>query len=391
MRRNKPGEAKNRAMRRRPRVWPWAVALILAAAFASESFAQSPANRRLDPAAPAHGAPSAADAPKPTSTRVTVHVEVVNVPVSVINKRGYPVFNLEKSDFKVYEDGVPQVIRYFNRVPAPPLRIGLLVDTSNSAAMTLHFEKEAAIEFSYNMLRNENTANEIFLETFDTSSNLIQDFTSNPELLNNKIHALKAGGGQALYDAIYYACKNKLMNAGPTDYTRRVLVLISNGVDVESRHTLDEAISMAHLAQTSIYTIGNVAYGFNDPGARYLRKLAEETGGEAFFPLQKTPGADYETGYLSHGQFDNLQQNRGLGAQTGIYGAERLLKLADALTDLGRQLNNQYDIGYTPSNPVLNGTYRTIRVNVDRKDVRVLWKPGYFAVHQPTSAGAAKK
>jgi VWFA-related protein len=365
----------------RAKCLPVALAALLVVALPQCFFAQSGG----DPATAGSAASSAAAPPgakdESKQTTIRTRVEVVSVPVSVLDKRGFPVLDLSQNDFRVYENGKLQAIKYFNRVPAPPLDIGLVIDTSNSARMQLEFEKEAASEFAFNMLQNRNSRNKIFLQTFDSTSSIIEDFTSDPDALNDKIRDLKAGGGKAFYDAIYFACKSKLMSAGPEDYTRRVLVVISDGVDVESKHTFDEALSMAHRSQTTIYTIGNVPYGFNNPGEPRLKQLAEDTGGEAFFPLEKSTGA----GYLAHGQMDNLEQNKGLGAETGAYSAGRLIKIADALQDLGRQLDNQYDIGYTPENPSLDGTYRSIRVVTVRKGVQVLAKPGYFAVPQQTA------
>src|SRR5579875_240114 len=236
------------------------------------------------------GMPSSGTNANETNNNIKVRVEVVNVPVTVLDKRGMPVIDLTKADFKVYEDGKLQSIRYFSNETMPPLRIGLLVDTSNSARFVLKFEKDAASEFAYTMLRGLNSQNQIFLETFDEGSSIVQDFTNNPDTINEKLRDLKAGGGKAVYDAIYEACQHEIMKAGPREQTRRVLVLISDGIDVQSKHSLDEAISMAHRAETAIYTIGNTPYGFANPGAKYLEQLADDTGGGAFFPLEKEVG-----------------------------------------------------------------------------------------------------
>ncbi len=319
--------------------------------------------------------------PNPANSQqpIRVHVEVVNVPVSVLDKRDIPVIALTRKDFKIYENGKRQRISYFSNEIVPPLRIGMILDTSNSARFQLKFEKEAASSFVYNMLRGIQSRNRVFLQTFDSTSSLIQGFTDNADVLNQKIQKLKAGGGKAVYDAIYNACEEEMKNAGPREQNRRVLVLISDGDDVQSKHTLEEAISMAHRAETVIYTIGNTPYGFSNPGDKYLKKLAEQTGGAAFFPLRKSPGAGYLTGYLSHGKFDTTDQNKGLGAETGVYTADKMIALADTLDNIRRELANQYLIGYTPTDTQLDGTYRKIRVVVDRKRVIVRNKPGYFA------------
>jgi len=310
---------------------------------------------------------------------IRVRVEVVNVPVTVLDKRGLPVIDLTQKDFQIYEDGKLQTIRYFRREPQPPLYIGLILDTSNSARRQLSFQKDAASEFVFNMLQGRNTKNRIFLQTFDVTSSLLQDFTDDPETLNEKIHALKAGGGKALYDAIFTACKEKMLHAGEPESVRRVLVVISDGGDVQSQHTMEEAISIAHRAETSIYTIGNAAYGYSNPGDKILSAISEGTGGAAYFPLEKTPGADLGTGYLSHGQIGDTSQNKGLGAETGIYSAERMVHLADSLEAINRELDEQYSIGYTPTNYAVDGTYRAIRVVALRKGVQVRSKVGYWA------------
>src|SRR5690349_13079794 len=95
-----------------------------------------------------------------------VRVNVVNVPVSVLGKNGLPVIDLTQNDFEVYEDGQPQAIKYFMRGSRPPLRIGLIMDTSNSARRQFQFQKDAASEFVFNMLRGRSTKNKMFLETF---------------------------------------------------------------------------------------------------------------------------------------------------------------------------------------------------------------------------------
>ena len=161
----------------------------------------------------------------------------------------------------------------------------MILDTSNSARQKLQFEKEAATEFIFTMLKGDNSKTQILLETFDASSAIVQDFSSDPGVLNEKVLALKAGGGKALYDAIYLACKDKMLKAGQPEGTRRVLVVISDGLDLRSEHTLEEAISMAHRAETVIYTIDNSAYGYSNPAGKILERLSADTGVALFTPL----------------------------------------------------------------------------------------------------------
>ena len=319
---------------------------------------------------------------EPPKQPIQVRVNVVNVPVSVLGKNGLPVIDLTQNDFQVFEDGKQQTIKYFLRGSRPPLRIGLVMDTSNSARRQFQFQKDAASEFVFNMLQGQKSKNQMFLETFDATTSIPQDFTNDPESLNEKILALKAGGGKALYDALYYACREKMLKSGPPSENRRVIVVISDGMDAQSSHTLAEAISMAHKTETVIYTLGNVAWGYDNPGNRVLKEIAEETGGAALFPREKAPGTDLGTGYLSHGQIGDTSQNKGLGAGTGIYGAERLEQLADSLEAISRELTDQYSIGYTPINDRMDGTYRTIRVVALRKGLEIRFKPGYFASAQ---------
>ena len=181
-------------------------------------------------------------------------------------------------------------------------------------------------EFAYMVLRNGGTKNQVFLQTFDASSSIIQDFTNDPDVLNDKIQDLKSGGGKALYDAIYFACREKMLKTGPPEEMRRILVVLSDGLDVQSQHTLDQAVSMARMAETMIYTVGTAAYGFSNPGDKLLEDISAETGGYPSFPLRDAPGTDLETGYLSHGQIGETSQNKGLGAETGKFSAERLVQ-----------------------------------------------------------------
>ncbi|MGA3323838.1 MAG: VWA domain-containing protein [Terriglobia bacterium] len=346
---------------------------------------RAPAQQTTTPAAPttpaaagdsAHQGPSA---PPPKTSTIRTTVELVTVPVTAINKRGQQVIDLNKDEFQVFEDGVQQPIRSLERETSTPLRVGLILDTSNTARSHLSYEKDAAIEFVFMALRNGGTKNQIFLQTFDATSSIIQDFTNDPDVLNDKIQALKSGGGKALYDAIYFACKEKMLKTGSPEDVRRILIIMSDGLDVQSQHTLDQAVSEARIAETMIYTVGTAAYGYSNPGDKLLEDMSSETGGAPSFPLRDAPGTDLLTGYLSHGQIGETSQNKGLGAETGAFSAQRLVHLADALQDIGRELDEQYTITYKPLRGVLDGTYRSIKVVTTHKGTTLRWKPGYFA------------
>jgi len=366
-----------------PAVWTFVLAcsLALPTFWNSQVAAQQTEPKPATPDPTASTSTPQATTPENAGSTLTkrVQVNVVNVPVTVLGRNGQPVIDLNQNDFQVFEDGKPQAIKYFLRGSRPPLRIGLVMDTSNSARRQFQFQKDAATEFVFNMLQSQKSKNEIFLETFDATSSLVQDFTNDPQILNEKILALKAGGGKAVYDAIYYACREKMLKSGPPSEYRRVLVLISDGLDAQSTHTLTEVISMAHKAETLIYSLGNVAWGYDNPGNKVLKELSEQTGGAALFPRETAPGTDLGTGYLSHGQIGETSQNKGLGASTGIYGALGLEQLADSLEAISRELTDQYSIGYTPTNDKMDGTYRTIHVVALRKGVEIRFKPGYFA------------
>ena len=321
---------------------------------------------------------------------VRVRVDVVNVPVAALNSDGLPIYGLKQGDFEIYEDGKRQEIKYFRRETDIPLRVGLLLDTSNSARRYLEFEKDAASEFAY-MLLQKSRRHRIFLLTFDGTAEVVVDFSNDRDKLEEAIQELKAGGGKALFDSIYFACKEKMVREDNPNGTRRVLVVISDGVDSQSERGLDEVISMARLAEVVVYAIGTTSYGFSNPGNKILKRLAAETGGEVYFPLMKTYGADMR-GLISHGvQFEGTSQNMAISKGQGIYSTERFMQMIDSIASIRRELEEQYSLAYTPANPYLDGTYRTIQVKVRRKGVNLRFKKGYFAVTEDVRVAMANR
>jgi VWFA-related protein len=358
--------------------------LALAAMAAVAGTLRARAQQATPPAAPTAPAPSGnisrpeeIGLPTKTST-IRSTVELVNVPVTALTKRGQRIIDLNLDEVKIFEDGVEQKITHFERETRTPLRIGLVLDTSNSARSRLSYEKDAAQQFADAVLTG-GTRNQAFLETFDASSSIIQDFTGDPDLLSEKIAELKSGGGKALYDAIYFACREKMLKTGPPEEVRRILIVVSDGLDIQSRHTLDQAVSMARMAETMIFTVGTAPYGFANPGDKFLEEMSTETGGYPSFPLRDAPGTDLESGYLAHNQIGDTSQNKGSGAETGELSAERLTNLVVALQTIGKELDEQYTIGYKPLRDTMDGTYRSIKVETTRRGVILRWKPGYFA------------
>src|SRR6202011_279563 len=242
-------------------------------------------------------------------------------------------------------------IRYFSKQTDLPLRIGMLLDTSNSIRDRLKFEQDASTNFLFSVLRHNK--DEAFVMTFDDEPQVIQKFTGDAGALRDEILKTRAGGGTAIYDAIYSACLNELSHpprppGDQPDVVRRVMILISDGDDNLSTHTRAEAIEMAQRASVVIYTIststqwialsqtdpsktGNRKYHLTD-GDKILQQLAEETGGRVFFPYH----------------VDDLDQS---------------------FQDIGDELRNEYSIAYLPTNYVLDGRYHKIRIEVpERKD-----------------------
>ncbi len=313
-------------------------------------------------AAPLRGQTPAAAAPLPSNTaskaqestdeRIKVRVDLVNVLFTVTDKKNRMVLDLTKDDFRVAEGDQPQQIRFFSRETNLPLRIGILLDTSNSIRERLHFEQEAAIDFLDSTLRPGK--DQAYVLAFDVTPQLVQDYTDDTNKLADAIRGLQAGGGTGLYDAIYYACKEKMIYFPPPEpYLRRALVVLSDGLDNQSEHTRDEALSMAERAEATIYAISTNRMGPQSRGDRVLDYLAKQTGGRAFFPFAS---AATDSGYQSY--------------------------LAANFQDIGRELRSQYSLAYISTNPAHDGSFRRITIEPREKNLHVRAKEGYFAPSQ---------
>ena len=306
--------------------------------------------------------PSQNPPPGPNPTVIPIRVNLVDILFTVLDRRNKLISNLEKSDFKILDDKAPQEIRYFSKQNDLPLRIGMLMDTSNSIRDRLKFEQEASTNFLFSVLRHNK--DEAFIMTFDDEPQVLQGFTGDTGALRDEIFKTRAGGGTAIYDAIYQACVNQLSHpprppGDQPDVVRRVMILISDGDDNLSTHTRAEAIEMAQRTSVVIYTISTstqwIALSQTDPakaanrknhlteGDQILKDLAEETGGRAFFPYH----------------VDDLDQS---------------------FQDIGDELRNQYSIAYSPTNYATDGRYHKIRIETpDHKGYQINARRGYFA------------
>jgi VWFA-related protein len=305
-------------------------------------------------------------------------VKEVQIPFSVFDKKGSLVLDLKEEDFRVYEDGVEQQVNYFNAPTNLPLRFGILIDTSSSARIRLKFEKEAAMQLGYYVLSHTRD-HQGFLMTFDHGPEVVQDFTTDPDNLTQALDKLQAAGGTALLDAVIEACQKNLLAAPGPGIPRRVLVIFSDGEDNLSKRSLEQTVDVALRADVRIFVVSSNGYGQNAPGDKILKRLVEETNGRMYSPLEDLPSAAYATGYISRHQLYE-SQNSVYAPGTGQYTAELALALTKALESIGDELTNQYAIGYTSTNTLLDGKFRSVEIRPRREGVELRHKRGYYAV-----------
>ncbi|HYL13536.1 MAG TPA: VWA domain-containing protein [Terriglobales bacterium] len=293
------------------------------------------------PSAPSDSADSS-DADSALTIRKTVNE--VNVVFVVTDKHGHYVKDLKKDDFRVLDDNKPaKEIRSFRNETDLPLQVGLLVDASNSVRDRFKFEQEAAIEFLNQIIRPG--YDKAFVIGFDTTPEVTQDFTDNTELLSRGVRALRAGGGTAMYDALYFACRDKLKNAPRKGPVRRAIILLSDGEDNQSRVTREEAIEMAQRAEVIVYTISTNVSGAKRQGDKILERIADATGGRAFFPFQ-------------------------------------LRDVSNDFAEIQNELRSQYALAYIPDDFRSDGRFRTIQITADQKSFHVRSRRGYYAPAQ---------
>lgn len=285
--------------------------------------------------------PNAATGEDPVTT-IRSTTNEVNVVFTVTDKHGRRVTDLKQGDFRVLDDNKPpEEIRSFHAETNLPLQVGLLIDASNSVRDRFKFEQQSAVEFLNQTIHPR--SDQAFVVGFDVTPEVTQDFTDNTERLAHGVHELRPGGGTALYDALYFACRDKLLKAPKADRVRRAIILLSDGDDNQSHVTREEAIEMAQRAEAIVYTISTNVSGTKGPGDKVLERIADATGGRAFFPFQ-------------------------------------IRDVSNAFAEIQDELRSQYAVSYKPADLKSDGHYRTIEIVAnDRKNFRVRARRGWYA------------
>ncbi|MEI9975193.1 MAG: VWA domain-containing protein [Ignavibacteriota bacterium] len=293
------------------------------------------AGQQTPPPKPADPAPQ--DQPTKFSTAVTV----VSMAFSVTDRKGRFVTGLTKDDFDVLENGRAQTIAEFTAEPTLPLRVAVLIDTSNSIRDRFKFEQEAASQFLDEILRSDQ--DKAMIVSFDSNVQTVCDLTSNTDKLSRAIHDLRPGGGTAMYDGLRFAAE-RLAQEQPSYGFRRIIIIVTDGEDNQSHSTRDQALEAAQMADTFIYAIStnNLSSGDTD-GDKVLRYFTGQTGGKTHFPF----------------------------------------KLEDLATDfqiIAEEVRHQYNITYHPEPLVNDGMFHKVEIRLrGHKEIGVQSRKGYYA------------
>lgn len=264
----------------------------------------------------------------------------VDVVFTVTDKHQRFVRNLKADDIRVLDNKQPQKVVNFSAQTDLPLRVGLLVDASGSIRERFKFEQEAASEFMASIIRP--SRDRAFILGFDSNPEITQDFTNDTALLSKGVRMLRPGGGTALYDAIYDACRHKLWHTGDKEPVRKAIIVVSDGDDNQSTVTREQAIEMAQRADVIIYTISTNNSGTFQKGDNILGQIANATGGRAFYPF-------------------------------------KIEDLSNAFSDVQEELRSQYSLAYVPADFTRDGSFHSIEIQVNDKKYKARTRPGYFA------------
>jgi VWFA-related protein len=382
-----------------PQILPLLSILILVPAVESQNPNTAPTPPAASAAPAAASAPSAQGPAGPVTT-MSVNAKVVNLPVTVRDKKGKIVRDLTKDDFELEEDGKPQTIRYFSQETNLPLTIGLLVDTSMSERDNMDRERVASRSFLDQMItRPQDRA---FVIHFDREVELLQDLTSDHGKLEKAVGLIDTersvdnstnnqgsgqsqrghGGGTALYDAIFLACDEiQKKQTG-----RKAIVVLSDGEDRGSKETMNEAVESAQKAETVVYTI---YIGGHEESSGYNPGMGRHGGMGGGYPGGGYPGGGYPGGgYPRGGNYPRQQENRPNGKkimqeiadQTGgrYFEAKKKDSVDDDYAQIAEELRTQFMLGYTPPKDQTSG-YHSIHLTTKKKDMTVQTRQGYYS------------
>jgi len=319
----------------------------LAGAFVAQ--AQQPVNSPpAQPAAQPAQSPAAQGATQQSDDSapvVRLGVNEVNLIFTVTDKHGHYISNLKQSDFALLDDSKsPAKVNSFRQQINLPLRVGILVDTSTSIRSRFQFEQQSAQEFLLKVVTAK--GDNAFVMGFDSTPTIYQDWTNNLDGLEAGIERMRPGGGTALFDAVYTACRDKLLDASRgREPVRKAMILLSDGDDDQSRVHKDEAIKECQRAETIVYAISTNWTPSRGKGDQVLTDMARETGGEVFFP----PSVE---------------------------------EVSNSFTSIEEELRSQYALTYTPADFKYDGSFRTIYLYCNDRRYQARARKGYFAPRQ---------
>lgn len=304
--------------------------------------AQAPATTaapagQADPQPAPNGSQAAEDINAPI---IRAFVPEVSLIFTVTDKKGRFVTGLQQQNFGLLDDGRrPDRVIRFTQQANLPLRIGIMLDTSNSIRSRFQFEQDAASEFLLQVLRRGDAA---FVTGFDVRTELAQDYTNNIDLLNQAIHKLRPGGGTAFFDALYSTCRDQMLTVQSNQDIRKAIVVVSDGEDNYSHAYEQDAIKECQRAETIVYTISTNVSPSRDKGDEVLERISEATGGRTFYP-------------------------------------NKIEEVAKGFQAIEEELRSQYSLRYRPADFKQDGAFRTIRLVAMDPRYNVRAKKGYFA------------
>ncbi|HZB88005.1 MAG TPA: VWA domain-containing protein [Terracidiphilus sp.] len=331
-----------------PKLFALALASVLSSVLCAAALhAQQPAPPATAPSPAANGQQPAPASPgqvsqDQTTPTIKVGVNEVNLIFTVTDKHGHYIPNLKLSDFALLDDRkAPEHVTDFHQQINLPLRVGIVIDASTSIRTRFQFEQQAATEFLLSILTSR--ADRAFVMGFDVTPTVTQDWTNNLDGLETGINRLRPGGGTALFDAVYTACRDKLLDISRgQEPVRKAMILISDGDDNQSRVHPDEAIKMCQRAETIIYAISTNWTPSRGKGDKVLTDMAEATGGEVFFP----PSVE---------------------------------EMSNSFKDIEEELRSQYALSYVPADFKADGAFRPIYLYCNDRRYQVRARKGYFA------------